>query len=137
MQVKDIMSTDITTIERNDDLRRVEELMTTKKLRHLPVVEDGDLVGIVSQRDLFKESMPAVMGYGEKARQGFFQSVRVKEVMVYPVITTTPTTSLQEAIEVFLQKGIGCLPVVEAGKLVGMVTKTDLLRHLSTLSAQA
>ncbi len=137
MQVKDMMSTEVTVVGRNDDLRLVEEVMANKKLRHLPVVEDGDLVGIVTQRDLFKESMPSVMGYGEKARQGFFHSVRVKEIMVYPVVTIAPTASIQEAVEVFIQKGIGCLPVVEASKLVGIVTKTDLLRHLSTLSAQA
>jgi CBS domain-containing protein len=133
MQVKEIMSTQGTTVGRNDDLRTVEEIMASKKLRHLPVLEDGDLVGIVTQRDLFKAAMSSTMGYGEKAQQAFLHSVRVKEIMVYPVITISPDATVSEAAEVMLREGIGCLPVVNAGALVGIVTKTDLLRCLRTL----
>ncbi len=60
--------------------------------------------------------------------------VRVKEIMVYPVITVTPETPVAEAVDILMQRGIGCLPVVEMGKLVGLVTKTDLLRCLRTMS---
>jgi acetoin utilization protein AcuB len=129
------MSTNITVVDRNDDLLSVENLMNTRHLRHLPVMEDGDVVGIISQRDLFKATMSSAMGFGEKAQQGFLHSVRVKAIMVYPVVTVAPETTVDAAIELILQKGIGCLPVVENGQLVGLVTKTDLLRHLQTLSA--
>jgi CBS domain-containing protein len=128
------MSTNTTVVDRNDDLLIVENLMNTRHLRHLPVMEDGDVVGIISQRDLFKATMSSAMGFGEKAQQGFLHSVRVKEIMVYPVVTVAPETTVEAAIELILQKGIGCLPVVENGQLVGLVTKTDLLRHLQTLS---
>jgi CBS domain-containing protein len=137
MLVRDIMSTDLTVIDRNDDLLSVENLMMTKQLRHLPVIEDGDVVGIVSQRDLFKAAMSSTMGFGEKAQKGYLHSVRVKAMMVNPVITVEPDTTINAAIDLMLQKGIGCLPVVEAGKLVGMVTKTDLLRHLQTIHQSA
>lgn len=135
MQVKDIMSPAIETIERNDDLLTAEHMMATKHFRHLPVVEDDALVGIVTQRDLFKAAMPSAMRYGEKAQQAFLRSVRVKEIMVYPVITIAPTAPVSEAIDLITQRGIGCLPVVNDDKLVGIVTKTDLLRHLRTISA--
>jgi acetoin utilization protein AcuB len=135
MQVKDIMSTDIATVARNDDLLAVEQKMRGQKLRHLPVVEDGELVGIVTQRDVFKAAMSSTMGYGEKAQQAYLHKVLVKEIMNYPVITVAPTAPIREAIDLILERGIGCLPVVEGGALVGIVTKADLLRHLRSTTA--
>jgi len=113
----------------------VEERMTTKQLRHLPVLEQGEVVGIVTQRDLFKAAMSSAMGYGAKAQQAYLQSVRVKEIMVYPVVTVAPDTSVAAAADLSLTKGIGCLPVVEGTQLIGIVTKTDLLRYLCTMDA--
>jgi CBS domain-containing protein len=136
MQVREIMSTDVEVVERNDHLRMVEERMAARQLRHLPVVEQGELVGLVTQRDLFKAAMSSAMGYGEKAQKAFLQSVRVKEIMIYPVVTVTPEASVAEAADVMMQRGIGCLPVVEREKLVGIVTKTDLLRCLRTMSTE-
>ena len=134
MQVKEMMSTAVEGVERNDDLSQVEALMAAKKLRHVPVVENGDLVAVVSQRDLFKAMMSSTMGYGEKTQKAYLHSVRVKEIMSYPAITVTPDASVSEAAELIVQKGIGCLPVVEDSRLVGIVTKTDLLRCLRSLS---
>jgi CBS domain-containing protein len=135
MQVREIMSTNVTTVDRNDDVLSAENLMNIKHLRHLPVIEDGDVVGIVSQRDIFKAAMSSAMGFGEKAQQGFLHSIRVKAVMVYPVVTVSPETTVDAAIDLMLQKGIGCLPVLENGQLVGLLTKTDLLRRLQAMSA--
>jgi CBS domain-containing protein len=130
MQAKDIMSTDVEVVGRNDNLSQVEELMIAKKLRHVPVVENGELVAIVSQRDLFKAMMSSTMGYGEKAQKAYLHSVRVKEMMTYPVVTVTPDTAVGEAANLMLRKGIGCLPVMDGATLVGIITKTDLLRCL-------
>jgi CBS domain-containing protein len=135
MQVREIMSTAIEVVDRNDNLRTVEERMAAKQLRHLPVLEQGEVVGMVTQRDLFKAAMSSAMGYGEKAQRAYLQSVRVKEIMVYPVVTVAPDTSVAAAADMIINKSIGCLPVVEGTKLVGMVTKTDLLRCLRTLDA--
>jgi CBS domain-containing protein len=135
MQVREIMSTDIEVVDRNDDLRTIEERMAAKQLRHLPVLEQGEIVGMVTQRDLFKAAMSSAMGYGEKAQRAYLQSVCVKEIMVYPVVTVSPDTSVAAAADMIINKGIGCLPVIEGTKLIGMVTKTDLLRCLGTLDA--
>ena len=135
MQVREIMSKDIEVVDRNDNLRTVEERMATKQLRHLPVLEQGEVVGIVTQRDLFKAAMSSTMGYGEKAQQAYLQSVRVKEIMVYPVVTIAPDTSVAAAADMLMNKGIGCLPVVEGHQLIGIVTKIDLLRCLRALDA--
>jgi len=135
MQVREIMAQDIEVIDRNDNLRMVEERMATKHLRHLPVLEQGEIVGIATQRDLFKAAMSSAMGYGEKAQQAYLQSVRVKEIMVYPVVTVSPETSVAAAADMMLNRGIGCLPVVDNQRLIGIVTKTDLLRCLRALEA--
>jgi CBS domain-containing protein len=135
VQVREIMSTDIEVVDRNDNLLTVEERMATKQLRHLPVLEQGEIVGIVTQRDLFKATMSSAMGYGEKAQKAYLQSVRVKEIMTYPVITISPEAAVATAADMIITKGIGCLPVVDGTQLVGMITKTDLLRCLRTLAA--
>lgn len=135
MQVKDVMSTEVTVVDRNDALSHVEDLMVAKKLRHVPVVENGELVAIVSQRDLFKAMMSSTMGYGEKAQKAYLHSVRVKEIMTDPVVTVAPDTAVGEAAALMLNRGIGCLPVLDGTQLVGIVTKTDLLRYVHSLSA--
>ena len=135
MQVKDIMSADVEVVGRYDGLRQVEERMAAKKLRHIPVLENGEIVAVVSQRDLFKAMMSSTRGYGEKAQQAYLYSIMVKEIMTYPVVTVAPDTSVGEAADLMVHKGIGCLPVVDGAKLVGIVTKTDLLRCLRSLSA--
>src|SRR5262245_66537689 len=135
MQVREMMATGIEVIDRNDTLLAVEERMAAKQLRHLPVLEQGDIVGIVTQRGLFKAAMSSAMGYGEKAQKAYLQSVRVKEIMTYPVVTVAPDTSVAAAAEMLITKGIGCLPVVDGTTLVGMLTKTDLLRCLTMLDA--
>jgi CBS domain-containing protein len=129
------MSTAIEVVDRNDNLLTVEERMAAKQLRHLPVLEQGEVVGMVTQRDLFKAAMSSTMGYGEKAQRAYLQSVRVKEIMVYPVVMVAPDTSVAAAAAMIIDKGIGCLPVVDGTQLVGMVTKTDLLRCLYMLDA--
>ena len=78
MQVREMMSKDIEVVDRNDTLLAVEERMATKQLRHLPVLEQGDIVGIVTQRDLFKPPcLP--LGYGEKAQKAYLQSVQCQK----------------------------------------------------------
>src|SRR5262245_51772754 len=135
MHVGEMMSQDIEVVDRNDTLRTVEERMAAKQLRHLPVLEQGEVVGLVTQRDLFKAAMSSTMGYGDKAQQAYLQSVRVKEIMTYPVVTVAPDSSVAAAAEMMLNKGVGCLPVVDAQQLIGIVTKTDLLRCLHALDA--
>ena len=132
MLVKDLMTSQVEVVDRNDDLLMIDELMENRQIRHLPVVEDHKIVGLVTQSDMFKAMMSSAMGYGEMAQQKFLRSLRVKEVMVYPVVTVSPDTQLEEAIGMMMEKGIGCLPVVNGTQLVGMVTKTDLLRFLRT-----
>ena len=123
------MSREPRTLGRNDRLQVADDLMRTVRCRHLPVLdEDGRLAGIVSQRDLFQSALLRALGYGSRARDHVLSSVVVKEVMTETVITITPDTTLAEAARVMSERKIGCLPVVEQGTLVGILTEGDFVR---------
>ncbi len=132
--VRDIMTTEVTTLGRNDSLQLAKDIMTLGRVRHFPVVDDdGKVVGVVSQRDLYKASLGSVMKYGEKAQRAFLAGIAVKEVMSDPPITIPPHATVQEAARLMMEKKIGCLPVLEGPKLVGIVTETDMLKLVAEM----
>jgi CBS domain-containing protein len=134
MKVRELMTSEVVTVERNDTLSHADDLMRTKNIRHLPVVEDGRLVGILTQRDLFQAALSSALGFGEKARKEFLKSVAVKEVMTDEVMTADPEADMKAVVRTMLDRKVGCLPVVEKGpkdKLIGIVTDRDLLRILA------
>lgn len=125
--VRDIMSAEVTTLGRNDTLLLAKDIMNLGRIRHFPVVEDDELVGVVSQRDLYRASLGTVMQYGEKAQRAFLESVAVKEIMVDP-ISIGPDATVGDAARLMMEHKIGCLPVLEDNRLVGIVTETDMLQ---------
>ena len=125
--VRDIMSAEVTTLGRNDTLLLAKDIMNLGRIRHFPVVEDDELVGVVSQRDLYRASLGTVMQYGEKAQRAFLESVVVKEIMVDP-ISIGPDATVGDAARLMMEHKIGCLPVLEDNRLVGIVTETDMLQ---------
>ena len=131
--VRDIMITEVTTLQRNDSLQLVKDIMTLGRVRHFPVIDDGKVVGVVSQRDLYKASLGSVMKYGEKAQRAFLEGVVVKEVMSDTPITIAPHASVQEAARLMMEKKVGCLPVLEGSQLVGIVTETDMLKLVAEM----
>ena len=128
MKVREIMTTDVATIGRNDELTIADDIMKMKRLRHLPVLEDGRLVGLLTQRDLLHAALSTALNFGEKAQKEFLKRVVVKEVMTEEVLTIDPDADVKEAARLMIEHKIGCLPVVEDGTLVGLVTETGLLR---------
>jgi CBS-domain-containing membrane protein len=131
--VSDIMTVEVTTLGRNDSLQVAKDIMTLGRVRHFPVVDEGKVVGVVSQRDLYKASLGSVMKYGEKAQRAFLEGIAIKEVMSAPVITIAPHASVQEAARLMMEKKLGCLPVLEGPKLVGIVTETDMLKLVAEM----
>jgi CBS domain-containing membrane protein len=129
-RVEDIMAKEVSTLERNDTLDLADDIMTLDRIRHLPVLEEGRVVGVVSQRDLFRSALVAALGYGERAQKMLLRTIRVKEVMSEPAITVSPEVMVKEAARLMLEHKIGCLPVVEGHTLVGIVTETDILRSV-------
>ncbi|MGD0291586.1 MAG: CBS domain-containing protein [Candidatus Binataceae bacterium] len=129
LRVRDIMIQEVTTLKRNDKLTLADDIMQLGRIRHLPVLADDteQLVGIVSQRDLFRGALARALGYGQHARRKVLDTLLVKEVMSTDLLTTTPDTPLVEAARVLMERKIGCLPVVEDGRLVGIVTEADFV----------
>jgi len=127
--VRDLMTREVLTLERNEKLSLADDVMRLGRVRHLPVVDaDGALAGIVSQRDLFHSGLIKALGYGTHAQRQSLDSLVAKEAMKTEVVTTTPDVSLRDAAEVMLEKKIGCLVVLEAGKIVGILTESDFVK---------
>lgn len=127
-RVADVMCRDVETLDRNDQLSIANDLMQQHRIRHLPILDDdGDVAGVVSQRDLFRGALVRALGYGSGQQQKMMEMLLVKEVMATEVVTTTPDEELQAAARVMLDRKIGCLPVLEDGKLVGILTESDFV----------
>lgn len=127
--VKDYMATDVITVDADESLRLAEDIMDMGRIRHLPVMRAGKLVGIVSQRDLFRASLSTLLHHRRADVELFEHSVNVAEIMSDKVVTVSPETPLKEAAGIMLTKKIGCLPVVdENDSLLGLITETDVLR---------
>jgi CBS domain-containing membrane protein len=128
LRVRDIMTREVTTLKRNDQLSLANDIMQLGRVRHLPVLEDdGRLAGILSQRDLFRGALAHALGYGQHAQRKVLDSLLVKEVMSSDVITAGPDMPLVEAARLLLERKIGCLPVVEGEQLVGILTEADFV----------
>ncbi len=117
LRVEQFMTQDIRTVHPEESVRRVAILMDWGRIRHVPVEEDGKLVGLVSYRTIIK--LVAESGLEED------EFLPVRQVMRQDPITIPPSTLSVDAIRIMNEKGIGSLPVVEAGRLVGIVTEHD------------
>jgi CBS domain-containing membrane protein len=127
--VRDVMTKEVATLERNEKLTVADDVMRLGRIRHLPIVdEDGDLAGIVSQRDLFHSGLLRALGYGSHARDQALGFLVLKEAMKTDVVTVTPSAPLSEAAKIMLEKKIGCLVVVEGKKIVGILTESDFVK---------
>jgi CBS domain-containing protein len=134
LRVRDVMSPSPKTLRRNDRVSLADDLMRQERIRHLPVLDDeGDtLVGIVSQRDMFRGALAQALGYGETAQRRMLGLLVLKEVMTSRVVTVGPDATLSEAARTMVDRKIGCLPVVEDGKLVGILTESDFVEILAS-----
>jgi acetoin utilization protein AcuB len=122
LSVRDIMVTDLVTVSPEESSRKAYQLMRDRRFRHLPVVDRGRLVGVLSERDL----RPALLSPG-------LAEATVRELMSETLTTVAPDASVEDAASLLVVKKIGCLPVVDGDRLVGIVTETDLLAVLVEL----
>jgi CBS domain-containing protein len=129
LTVRDVMSKDVITLGRNEKLTIADDVMKLGRIRHLPIVDDdGELAGIVSQRDLFHSGLMKALGYGSHAQRGALDLLVLKEAMKTEVTTIAPDAKLSDAAKIMLERKIGCLVVVEAGKIVGILTESDFVK---------
>ena len=129
MLVRDMMTKDVMTLGRTEKLSVADDVMRLGRIRHLPIVDDdGELAGIVSQRDLFHSGLLRALGYGTHAKQQAMDLLVLKEAMKSEVVTISPDAPLSEAAKLMMDRKIGCLVVVENRKIVGIVTETDFVK---------
>ena len=127
--VADLMSREVATLKRNDQLSIADDVMRLGQVRHLPVLGDDDeLTGVISQRDLLHGSLARVLGYGSAGRAKLLNTVLVKEAMTSDPISVSPSTPISEAAGIMIEKKIGCLPVLDGDSLVGIVTESDFVK---------
>lgn len=137
MRVAELMTSKVFTVEPHDLIDRVFFLIHYEKIRHVPVVERGKLVGIVSDRDLYKALGPKSNSNALEANKENTQlhvvSQKVMHIMHRGVYTVTPDTMASEAAALMVEHRVGALPVVDKDKLVGILSSTDILRVFSKL----
>ena len=136
MKVKDLMSTKLFTVGPEDMLDKVFFLFNFETIRHLPVVDKGKVIGVLSDRDLKKILGPRKKIVTDKVdgTQFTVHARRVRTIMNRGLTTIGPDEQAADAAAIMAKRKIGCLPVVKKGKLVGMITSTDILRAYVKLS---
>jgi acetoin utilization protein AcuB len=130
MKVKDLMSKKLFTVGPEDMLDKVFFLFNFEAIRHLPVLDKGKVVGVLSDRDLKKILGPRKKIVSDKGdgTQFTVHARRVRTIMSRGITTIGPDEQAADAAAIMAKRKISCLPVVKKDKLVGMITSTDILR---------
>jgi CBS domain-containing protein len=128
IKVEEFMSTDLFTVQKDDLIELVAEIMDWRRIRYMPVENNkGELIGLISSRMLLRHFARC----GKMNKPG--GSTLVSDIMIEKPITVTPETSIMDAMQKMQQHRIGCLPVVKGKELVGIITEMDFLRITSRL----
>lgn len=131
--VREIMMGSPVTLKPDETLDLANDVISLGRIRHIPIVEDGRLVGLLSERDMMGATTTTIFGLKRKSKSALLKSVLIKDVMKKKVVTVKPDTLIKDAAHLMKEKKIGCVPVVNEGALVGLVTTTDILRYVENL----
>ena len=129
LRVRDAMTREVVTVGPEAGANEAWGLCREKNIRHLPVVDGGRLVGIVSDRDLRDVSPPR----GGQDQENTLAWVRVRDIMSTKVVTAHPLDTIDHAARVIYENRFNCLPVFAEGELAGIITSSDLVRTLVEL----
>jgi len=125
MRVRDIMTTKVITVSSNTTINKADEILSKHRIRRLPVVDKGKLVGIISMDAILKATAPTSVPIAIWKMPHFFLGMKVEEVMSKNLVTATPEMTVASAAYLAQEKKVGCLPVMDNTKLVGIVTTND------------
>jgi CBS domain-containing membrane protein len=128
--VREVMTTDMVTLNLDDTLRLADDIMNLAKVRHFPVLDEGKLVGVLNQADLLHASMRSLVRHPGDAPRHALGTVAVRDI-VKPATTIRCDATIEEAACMMVEKELDCLLVLEGEKLVGVATRTDLLREMA------
>jgi acetoin utilization protein AcuB len=127
MLVKNRMSTEVFTLNPDQTLLKAMTLVQQKRIRHLPVVQDGKVVGMVTERDIRKAGASDSTSLSIFELNYLMDQIKVSSFMTKKVISVSPEAPIEEAAKLIYDHKIGALPVVEQNRLVGLITSSDIL----------
>ena len=130
MLVRKKMKKDLITITKDDRMTTAKKILREKNIRHLPVVDGKKLIGLVSNMDIRKAEASPATSLEIRELHYLLDKLTVGEIMTRNVITISPDISVEEATTLLHDNKIGCLPVVEDGNLVGILTENDVMEIL-------
>jgi acetoin utilization protein AcuB len=131
MKISEIMTTDVITAGMDDTLGFIKAIFESHHIHHVPIMEADQLVGIVSDRDVLRDVSPYLNTRGEDNRALNTLNKRAHQIMTRDVITIGPADTIEDAAAMMLTHRFNCIPIqAPSGELVGMVTKTDILKCL-------
>lgn len=131
LKVMDLMTENVFSVNADEDLARLSDLMEDIHVRHMPVKDkEGRLVGLVSQRDLLRSALYTSKDLPLTEQRELLRRMTVGEIMTADPETAEMDDDIEEAGRVMLDNKLGCLPVVEGGKLVGILTEADFVKFV-------
>lgn len=129
LKVKDIMTDEVFVLHATQTLELVRSLMRIKHVRHVPIVEpDNTFVGLMTHRDLLAQTISHLAEVDDEEQEYLDRHIHIMNIMKRDVITAEPEMDVCKAIGLLLEHKYGCLPVLEDGKLVGIVTEADFMK---------
>jgi acetoin utilization protein AcuB len=131
-RVRDVMTSNPVTMSPEDNLMEAVQLMRLRHIRRVPIVSGGELVGLLAEGDL-KRAEPSTLSSTQEEFTAVMEGTQINRIMIENLVTTSPDTPLVEAARTLWSSKYGALPVVENGKLVGILTDNDLLGALVKL----
>jgi len=132
MKISSIMTKEVTTVNMDISLKGICGIFDDRKFHHLLVVEDDELCGVISDRDVLKALSPFPNTPSEQVRDIATLNKRAHQIMSRKPATTTQEASAKDAVRLMFQKNISCLPVISSdGQIEGIVTRKDLLHAYS------
>ena len=124
------MTRSVITLDEGRSLREAIALMQRHRIRHVPIVSGEAILGILTDRDVKRATPSLLSGVSQEEFDRVLNETTVGQAMTRSPFTITPSTGLRDAVKVILDRRFSALPVVEDGRLVGILTVTDLLRTL-------
>jgi acetoin utilization protein AcuB len=131
MRIRDMMTRNPMTVDSETLVMDAQKIMKENNVRRLPVVDKGNLLGIVTKHDILEASPSPATSLSVHELNYLLSKMKVKEIMKKNPVTLTPDTPFEEALKIGQDKKIGSFPVVENGKLVGIATESDIVRFLT------
>lgn len=131
--VRDYMTASPQTLGADHSLLDAVLIMRRGGFRHIPIMEDGQVVGVLSERDVARAAPSLLVPLPPDDYNRVFEDTEVSKVMTKNAVITSPDTPLSEAVDVVRSNRLGCLPVLDGGEVVGIITNADMLRALYEL----